>query len=374
MKKILALVMVVAMLASLAVTTSAADVPTDNLIAHLKLDGSLKDEVSGEDRSLIATDGSLGEGLSVGYEDELEWNNCGVNGSQCYNSTSNLDGFDICAIPAGSDFTIGIWVCMTDDISGYNPIIWWGSKTQSPENWIGIWNLTVENSSSPWNITGPTIGSNDAAGNRFGVVPDYTDLFDEEAENGILLPWTHVVMTGAYNADTDTYTGTLYINGENKGSVENLPNPNSDPDGDAYVYANGANAWGDPNIHGYLDDVVVYGTAMDDAGVAALYATYEAPTFEDSAAMAATSNLADDEPADTEPTTEAPETDLSTEAPAGDGTEASAGTDGSAGTQAAPATDTQASDDEGGCGSTLGAAAAIVALAGVFGCAIVKKH
>ena len=370
MKKILAIVMVAAMIAAMAVTTSAADISTDGLISHITFDNGLINEVTGE--ALVAHQSGSGSfGDPLWDVDEYEFYQNGVNGSYAYDMNT-ADGFEVGALENGSDFTVGLWLTLLGN-SGINPYIWWGGKSQSPENWVGLWNVPVSKDGDAWDPhTGPCIASNGGSTSRLGFVPDYTGLYDDSAESGIVMPWTHVVLTGVYDADTNSYTGTIYLNGENVGSVSGLPNPN-DKEG-AIVYFNSINAWADPQANGFADDIVLYSRAMSDADVAELYGTYEVPTFADANALydvptnLESGDSAGDDGNGGDEGTEAPK-DEGTEAPKDEGTTAAPAGDGTGATTEAPK-----DDEKGGCGSTLGAAAAIVALTGVFGCAIVKKH
>ncbi len=363
MKKILVLVLAAIMVASLCVTTSAAEVPSDGLLHHFKLDGNLKDEVTGTSPDKLYTSGGkFAEDDRT--ESDLQYYTNGVNGGQSLAGQMNNAGFAVPGVES-TDFSIGIWICAVYANPGYTPIVWYGSQNQTPENWIGIWN--ADTTQNPWGQpVGPCLGSNDSSGHRYGVVPE-TNLYIDKPENDILLPWTHVVITCKIGED-GLYTGTLYHNGVNVGSVEGLPNPNTS--GDAQIYFNSINAWEDKAVDGYLDDIVVYGKALTDEEVKALYDSYEAaPEFEDADAMDATlvKTESDETEAPADDATEAP-ADETEKAPA----ETAGSSNGGSGTEAA--TEKTDSKDEGGCGSTLGAAAALIAVTSVFGCALIKKH
>ena len=363
MKKILSLVMVIAMIAALAVTTSAAsDIPTDGLIAHYKFEGNLKDEVTDkEPEELLASGGMFGESM-WDFED-LTYYQCGVNGGLAFSGAEET-GFAT-VNPGVQDFTWGIWLCLDDSV-GVTPVIWYGSQNQSPENWLGIWSSKMSDGS--WaHPFGPCIGSNDAGGHRYYVEPE-ENYYDTEAEDGVILPWTHVVSTFVYDEATETYTGTLYLNGENIGSVENLPVPGTADD--AMIYVGSINAWGDKAISGFMDEFVVYNRALSDAEVASLYACYDVPeriSADDMWATEVSAEGGNNEGGDATPTTDPVTEPTKDETNAPEESQKPAESGDAATTTAAP-------KDEGGCGSTLGAAAAIIALTSVFGCAIVKKH
>ncbi len=360
MKKILSLVMVIAMLAVMAITTSAADIPTDGLIANFKFDMTWENSVDGTSGEPITT--QFGEAL---YEDVMDPDRywfTGVEGQAFW--CADGDGFNTLVNPGTNDWTIGLWV-IEPAHAGITPYMWYGQRTQSPENWISLWNVCIENSAGAWDQLGLAVGSNDSAGARLGLVPEVAAKYDAEAE--VELQWTHVVLSAVLDAEANTYTLTMYVNGENVRSASGFPNPDTgdaETNGD-YIYLNGINAWADAMSKGAIDEVVVYNRALADDEVASLYGAYAAPaTYETLDDFNAAQVIRDGSAEETDaPETEAPETEApETEAPADD-------------TTADPADDTTAAPaEEGGCGSSMGAAALVVALVSTLGCAIVKKH
>lgn len=361
MKKVLLTLLVVAMIAtSLVISTSAAEIPTENLEAYFKFEGNLVNEVTGE------AVGRLVDKFSEDYlweDDECYWVSTAPDGKYAF-CMGEGDGFSTETYFTG-DFTVGLWIMEDFDGTSIHPYVWAGPQDQSSgECWIGIWNVDISNS---WSKPGITLGSNDSAGARLEIVPEEAAQYDTEAD--ISLQWTHVVVTGVYDEATDTYTTTLYVNGENVGTCEGMPNfMTDDPEGNgATFYVNGVNYWSDPNSNGAIDELVVYSAALSDDEVASLYNLYDTPpTFADydewEASKVELGETSGDDPVDTDPVEDTNKKDDESKA------------DDKAEGESTTASTTEETKEEGGCGSAMGAAAAIVALVSVFGCAIVKKH
>ncbi len=347
MKKVLFALLAVAVLASsLVVSTSAAEIPTDGLIGNFHFDGNYDNAVEGGEAGVPITT-QFGEALYPDADDPERYWFTGVEGNAFF--CGDGDGLQTIN-PGEGDFTVGLWIIETAHL-GITPYCWYGQHSQSPESWIGIWNVDV---SQGWAQNGITLGSNDAAGARLEIVPtEEAALYDAEAE--IELQWTHFAYTAVLDADTNTYTVTFYVNGVNAGTNSGLPNPNTgDPatNGD-YIYINGVNAWGDAMSAGAIDELVVYNRALSDDEVATLYGAYAAPkTYTTLDEWNADIVVKEATSEDTEPTEEPVETEPTEE----------------------PTVTTDAPAEEGGCGSSMGAAAAIVALVSILGCAIIKKH
>lgn len=370
MKKVLLTLLVVAMIAtSLVISTSAVEVPTENLEAYFKFEGNLVNEVTGE------AVGRLVDSFSEDYlweDEECYWVNVAPDGNYAF-CMAEGDGFSTETYFTG-DFTFGMWIMEEDGTStGIHPYMWAGPQAQNSEVtnngecWIGIWNVNLP---TDWSEYGITLGSNDGSGARLGIIPEEAGLFDADAD--IELQWTHVVVTGVYDEATDTYTTNLYIDGENVGTCEGMPNfMTDDPEANgATFYVNGVNYWADPNSNGAIDELVVYSRALSDDEVAALYNLYETPaTFADydewDASKVELGETSGDDTVDTDPVEDTEKVDdnktddKSEEKNEGEST---------------TAPNTEETKEEGGCGSAMGAAAAIVALVSVFGCAIIKKH
>ncbi len=356
MKKILALVMVVAMMAALAVTTSAAEVPEEGLIAHFTfddLDAGLKGAgavatpvtiVADAEPEIVVTTDDAHEGGAV---------DLGASGQNFLNVTkedgtpllSGLEGFTVSYWSKNNAGTGWNFFAVPGDIADLGAM---GAQTYLSERYIGILEGASDVAVERYNCTGARTYTTGA------VTHDYADAWK--------------LITVSVGPDSVE----LYINGEWWGGMESglldmYPNHElaSILGDDSKLFIGFANWESGEYSTSLVDDYVIYDHAMTEAEVVDLATAM---------GVEGLSAPAETEAPSTEPTTEAPETEPTTEAPAGDGTEApEGGSPAPAGTQAAPA-ETNASDDEGGCGSTLGAAAAIVALAGVFGCAIVKKH
>ncbi len=360
MKKVLfALLAVVVLASSLVVSTSAAEIPTDGLIGNFHFDGNAENAVDGTSGTPITT--QFGDPLYELDDPDRYWFT-GVNGGKAFYCA---DGDGLQTInPGEGDFSVGIWIIETAH-TGITPYVWYGQHTQSTEAWIGIWNVDI---SQGWAQNGITLGSNDASGARLEVVPtEEAALYDAESE--IELQWTHFAYTAVLDEETNTYTVTFYVNGVNAGSKEGLPNPSTgDPEtnGD-YIYLNGVNAWGDHMSSGAMDELVVYNRALSDDEVATLYSAYGTPkTYESLADWEADVVAPDagDDPVEADPADEPSDDKKDDESKADDKAEGESTT----------VPTTEEPKEEGGCGSAMGAAAAIVALVSVFGCAIIKKH
>lgn len=358
MKKILFALLAVAVLASsLVVSTSAAEIPTDGLIGNYHFEGDLVNSVDGTSGTPMCD--KFAEPLYEIDDPDRYWFT-GVEGNAFY--CADGDGAQLVS-PGEADWTVGMWIIETA-ITGIHPYMWYGQQlSQSPENWLGIWNVSIDDNVDPWNNYGLSVGSNDSNGARLGIVPTEAALYDTEGE--IALQWTHVVLTAVLDAEANTYTITMYVDGEDVGSASGFPNPaTGDPEtnGD-FIYINGVNFWADPNSSGAIDELVVYNRALSADEVATLYGAYAAPkTY---ATLDEWNNdiveLSGDEPDDTDPVDEPDDTDPVDEP---EDTEPQ---------DTPPTTDTEPVE-EGGCGSAMGAAAAIVALVSILGCAIIKKH
>ncbi len=364
MKKVLFVLLAVVIMAStLVVSTSAVEIPTDGLLAHFKFEGNFVNEVNGEAATQYMDNWQ--EGMYEGDVEGMYWVHNSVDG---YGLDLNEgEGFSTGVSVNGKDFTVAVWLLEGTD-PGIVPYVWYGGYTQSTENWIGIWNVDI---TSGWTRPGVTVGSNDAAGARLEIVPtEGTYDADAAAEGGLLMQWTHIAIAATYVADTDTYDIVMYVNGVEAGSNTGFPNPGSDDpetNGD-YFYVNGVNYWSDPNSTGAMDDLLIYEKALSADEIASIYGSYEAPKeyasqdefYEDCQVI---------ESGDSGEDTEAPDDTEANDTEAND-TEAN---DTEANDTKAPES-TAAPEEEKGCGSAMGAAAAIVALTSVLGCAIVKKH
>ncbi|MCD7944944.1 MAG: LamG domain-containing protein [Clostridia bacterium] len=390
-KRFLGVVLVVAMICSLfvasAVTASAAEIIEDGLIGWYKLDGDLTNSAdSTGDTDAVRYVNSAGGSAFDGTfwdDDELEWATAGVDGS-AYRTTA-YEGFATLN-PGNNDFTVSFWMAIEDyDYAYATPFMWYGEQDQSGygynsgESWIGIWNLAVYTGNTGWGYAiSPAVSSNDTADSRVGYVPVDIAIFetDEDAlDAGFDTPWVMYTISCVLDEETNTYTISYYINGEpvvdevtEATSVSGFPNPYT---GDAETYGDyiyfQTNYW-DGGEHIFYDDILIYNVALTADEVATNYAAYTVPSVADLLESVYTNEEETDDTTDA--ATEADDTDADTtdEATEADGTD-------DANTTAGDSTDaeTEDSSSDSGCGSALGAAAVIMAVTAVFGCAVVKK-
>ncbi len=394
MKRFLIVALAVAMICSLsvatAVSTSAADISEDGLIGWYKLDGDFTNSAdsTGDTDGVVYSNagGSSAFDDEFWYDYEREWATAGVDGS-CY-VTLGQEGFATLN-PGNNDFTISFWMALEDCDSVYcTPYVWYGEQNQSTgyfggECWIGMWASAVYTGGGGWGLnTAPGVSSNDTAGSRVGYNAADITLFeadDEALDYGFDMPWTMVTISCVLDADTNTYTISYYLNGEavvdyttGETSVSGFPNPYT---GDAETYGDyiyfQVNYW-DSGVAGiFYDDILIYNRALSADEVASTYSAYTVPSVEglrDSVYTAEEQNAETTEATETEEVTTADEGTSEEVTTAGEGTEADA-----TGTSEAVTTG-DAEETSSGCGSALGAAAVIVAVTAVFGCAVVKKH
>ena len=336
MKKFIAVVMVVAMVAALGITASAADeIPQDGLVASFTFDDDLKGvtptNTTGDAQVTLSDEGHNGKAYDLGATTDDQW----ITLTKA-DGTGLFDGVE--------SFTFSYW-SKNDALSTTD----WG---------LFAFPNDIEKQSYP---NEHYIGTLEKQGTVIGEFYDNEGARAGGTELALMtVPEDWNMITYVY--DADTATATLYVNTfagtpvtmTDERSVESILK------GDYTVWFGHAN-WCDQNPNGefgsgLVDDIVMYNRALSEEEVMAL-ATAQGYTEEPEETEAP-----DDE-------TEAPADDNKdeTNAPADDKDE----TNAAAGTGAA---DTGANKEEGGCGSTLGAAAAVVALTAVFGCAVVKKH
>lgn len=364
MKKIIALVMVIAMISALGITTSAEDAaaPTDGLIAHFTFDDAESGLTGGgatahpkkfdsdfvDDEANIVEDEERGNVYDFGTRDDKR-----------FLEVTKDDGSSLLA--GVEQLTISFWFNSGD--AGTNWYFW--STGRNEDGTVKDPGTNIDSSytsSANTDAVDEYIGLLETGGSpkgEFYYLP--VAARDKNAATGSLYTaeantWTLFTMT----IDADT-TINLYVNGQWAG--DNYPAD----EGRGYTFADilgedpitfiGMALWGNPGEFslGQIDDYYIYDTAfeMDSDELNALFA-----------AQGIELEGGDDE-------TEAPEDPGST--PSDEETEAPA-------TTTAPTTDasttnatTEAAKDEGGCGSTLGVSAVIVAAASVFGCAVIKK-
>ncbi len=258
MKKIFALIVAVAMIATLCVFTSADEV-TDGLVAHYELSSDLTDSVGSADGSVIyknVTDTTTEGSSEVTYSD---------------GALVIADGSDVgVKFPVSgitSDFTVSVTVEVLATSRGWaSPFIWIGGTDQSTENWIGIW-TGFDNGS--W----IDVGSNDSDGHRVGVesgiseAPMSATTFTLVVESNVAYYYVDGTLVGQSNG-TGAYTsGTWITSGYSDFSSAVMPNPWSADDCAIYI---AANAWGDANVNATYSDLYVYNRALTSTEVATL--------------------------------------------------------------------------------------------------------
>ncbi len=333
MKKIISLVMVIAMIAALGITASAADITKDGLIVGFDFDGDNKGvtatNATGDAELVISDEGHSGKALDLSTAAEKGW----VSLTKADN-TGIFDGVD-------GSVTISFW--SKNDAAG---VAYWGffacpndvtEQAFQQERYIGM----LENGGTLTTEFYDNAGARPANALADGYLSQFADQ------------WKMVTFV----INTETKTTTAYVNGDYTGEGV-IPDERSISTilGDDYSVWLGHANWGanGENGGGLIDDLCIFNYAMNDEQVKSLAVAQGLPA----------------EPVETGDNTQAPDDgtqapDDGTQAPADDGTQAPAASTGDG---------TTATDDKGGCGSTLGAAAAIVALTAVFGCAVVKKH
>ena len=343
MKKILAIVMVAAMIAALAVTTSAVDVE-EGLIAHFTFDDET-DGLSGN--GAVATpsavvDNLIGEGEIVITDGALD---LGASGSNFLSVTkedgspllSGLEGITISYWSKNSAGTGWNFFAVPGELVNDSGIT---AQTYLSEKYIGVLENNADVTYERYNCTGARTIS--ATGTAIAGEWKYVTITMDKNSYGIYID-------GEWANSWDEALSDAYENHELSAIL-----------GDASRLFIGYANWESGEYSSSLvDDYRIYNYAMNEVQVAELAIECGVEGVE----------IPTEEPDDEEPAgdaTEAPK-DEGTEAPKDEGTTA-APAEGDNATTEAPA------EEKGGCGSTLGAAAAVVALAGVFGCAIVKKH
>ncbi|MCD7782558.1 MAG: LamG domain-containing protein [Firmicutes bacterium] len=229
MKRIFALVVAVAMIATLCVFTSADEV-TDGLVAHYELSSDLKDSVGSADGTLTYT--------PVTNTAEVTEEATFTDGALTIAQSSTF-GVKFPVTGITSDFTVSVELTILGSLQWASPFVWIGGTDQSTENWIGIWS-----GFSNGTETFVEVGSNDAGGNRYAVASGLTQT-----------PTSTITVTLTVASNVASY----YINGELVGSTENMPNPWEAEDCAIYI---AANAWGDADTNASYNNLYVYSRAL----------------------------------------------------------------------------------------------------------------
>lgn len=245
MRKLLAVIVVVALAAAMMIPASAAN--TDGLVGFYKFEGNLNNEVEG---------GAAGE--AIGFQFAAASGDPVFEDGKLVTTTAAGDGVKF-ALDLEKNFTISVKVKATSRVFAA-PVVWVGPTAQpgGGENWIGIWHGFDDNATK-----GPALGSNDAAGSRVGVL----------GADGAFTEMDETLVTIVINEGV----GSLYYNGTLVGTTadgKTLPDPTS-ADGCA-VYI-GCNAWDKP-ADGTYDNLSVYNRALSAEEVAALAAAGGDPT------------------------------------------------------------------------------------------------
>ncbi len=254
-KRIFAVLMTAMMTVSMAVTAFAADIESD-LIGKFKFDGNLTNEVGGEGTAVL-------KGLAAGEGDASVFTYVdGVDGSAIYmNKDGDTTGVNLNICPKdGGTYTISVWAKALG-CNFANPIVWAGKNTQSPECWVGIWPGLAGDYAN-----GPALGSNDEAGNRYGITPTKPAGIE-----GALGTFEWMNITIVVEKLDGNIVGSLYYNGTLVGLTidgVNLPDIVALGDDTVSVYL-GANTW-DPPFNGYVDNLYVYDRALTGEDVKAL--------------------------------------------------------------------------------------------------------
>ncbi len=348
MRKFISLVMVIAMIAALAITTSAAELPTEGLIAQFTFDdtdagmkgaGAIATPVTivadAEPEIVITTDDAhSGGAVDLGASGQ---NFLSVTKEDGTPLLSGLDSFTVSYWSKNAAATGWNFFAVPGDIADLNAM---GQQTYLSERYIGILETATDIAAERYNCTGAR------------TVTTATQTFEGPND------WKLVTLS----VSPDAFE--LYVNGEWLGIYDGGLNdlyPNHGVQDilgeDSKLFIGFGNWNAGEYSSSIVDDYVIYDHYMTEAEVIELATAMGVEGLEAPSTPDTSDDTEEPAGADTEaPTTDAPD-DAGTKAPAG--TEASTG-DGSS--------------SSGGCGSTLGAAAVIVALTGVLGCAIVKKH
>ncbi len=331
MKKFITLVMTIAIISALAITTSAAEMPTD-YIAYFTFDDAEAGLAGG---GAVATPNNVAADGTA--EVVIDTDNAFKGGALSLDNTSEAPYWLEVAKEDGSSL-----------LTGYNEltISFWSNYTGTANGW-SFFAVPV--------IDGAPYTQVYLSEKYIGALENTTSLTVERylCDGARTTSLSGMGYEGEWQMYTVTFTDTsftLYQDGEVWTYYDTCAETLADILGEESNFYIGTATWGglgNELYGGYIDEFVVYPYAMNDEQVANLYAAQSG----------------EEAPIETEaPETEAPETEApETEAPE---TEAPKGDD----TTAAP------EEEKGGCGSAMGAAAAIVALTSVLGCAIIKKH
>ena len=135
MKKILAAIMMLAVVMTMSVTASAIELPDGDILGYWKLDGNLENETGGPSAKYIG--GYYAEAL-FGTNEDYVWIE-GVDGYAWKSETAIKDGIQFVA-PTSQSITVMEWV-KSENFVGWTPLVFWGKQDQATngQNWIGVW-------------------------------------------------------------------------------------------------------------------------------------------------------------------------------------------------------------------------------------------
>lgn len=365
MKKIISIVMVIAMISALCITTSAEDAPaapTEGLVAHFTFDDAESGLTGGGATAHPMTYGANEDGTNDFIEAEANIVQDETRGSGVYDFGTRADRrFLEVTKDDGSPVIDG-------NITGLT-VSFWANSSDTQTNWY-FWS-TAKYEDGYVRDPGNVVDTHYTSTEHAEEVDEYVGLLTTGGNPKGELYYNPVesrdnsAATGSFPVETSTWslitmtidsTGyiALYVNGRWIGDRQTSGAYTfSDILGDDAITFIGMALWGNPGEFslGQIDDYYIYNVALDEGDtdrvvLKQLWAAQGVVVEEEPD---------DDDPTVTLPTTEAP----TTTAPSNDAT------------TTAPTTD--AAEEKGGCGSTLGVTAVAVAVTSVFGCAVIKK-
>lgn len=220
-----------------------------DLVAHYKFD----DEVGDTAIDSATADGSQD---AVQNQGTIGWSLIGeglIGGALDLDGTSSLQAVD--ALTSGaSEFTISAWFNPRSDSPAYDGI--YMARDQN-------WGIAYEGSAAV-DIHIDYRIDNDPGGGSVG--------FDSAAGSITTDAWHHVALT--YTTDGAFATGKAYLNGQMVNMVDSGTNSSI-----ATSYTGHLSTWnigddpccGGREINAQIDDLAIFNTAMDDAGILQIY-------------------------------------------------------------------------------------------------------
>jgi hypothetical protein len=219
------------------------------LVAHYKFD----DEVGDTAIDSATADGSQD---AVQNQGDIGWTPIGegrIGGALDLDGTSSLQAVDAVTSSATA-FTISVWFNPRVDNPGYD-----GIYMARNENW----GIAYEGSAQVDNNIDYRI-DNDPGGGSLGF----------DSADGSITPgnWYHMALT--WTTDGSFATGKAYLNGTLVNSIDSTTNPSI-----TTTYTGHLSTWnigddpccGGREINAQIDDLAVFNTALDDAGILQIY-------------------------------------------------------------------------------------------------------